>query len=91
MKSEIKIQRPDGQIDIIDVTSKFPMVSVSIIREMREKTRAAGRGEVICGLIDGVEVDENASQIAASGGNVYAHSFTSEVRRAGDINRFNVR
>ena len=91
-KNEIEIQRPDGTIERIDVTSKIPSMSSYLLGVAREQTAKAGRGQVLRAFVDGVEFvegsDTSKPTYRRSGKGVYHHSFSAEARRSGDINRF---
>lgn len=92
-KNEIEIQRPDGSIERIDVTSKIPSMSSYLLRQSREQTANAGRGQVLRAFVNGVEFEEGSDTSAPtsrrSGKGIYHHSFSAEARRSGDINKFN--
>jgi hypothetical protein len=91
-KHEIEIVRPNGKTEIIDVTSKFPQLTNYIVSEIREQTAKAGRGNVVRGFINGVELEPDVKTTGKDGyKSVYSHSFTAEVSKAGDINKFNTK
>ena len=92
MKHEIEIVRPNGQTEILDVTAKFPQLTNYIVSQMREATRKAGKGEVIRGFINGIELEPEVKTTGKDGyRSIWSHSFTAETSRGGDINKFNTK
>lgn len=48
MKTTIKIKRPSGEIEILDVSEKFPMgLTDGMFSQIAAATKAAGRGDVL--------------------------------------------
>jgi len=48
---ELKIERTNGQIEIVDVTEKWQAgLNSGLVAMIREATSKAGRGNVICGI-----------------------------------------
>jgi hypothetical protein len=46
-KVTIKIKRPAGNVEIVDVTKQFGSMTPAIFAKIKEGTRNAGRGEVL--------------------------------------------
>jgi len=48
VKTELKIERPNGQIELIDISKDFKLgIREKVFSKIRKDTKAAGRGEVI--------------------------------------------
>ena len=47
----LEIRRPNGEIEILDVTKKFGMINQFIFDNIKKSTADAGRGEVLKAII----------------------------------------
>ena len=43
----VTIKRPNGEIEVVDVTARFPILTPTEYSRMQQANKAAGRGEVI--------------------------------------------
>ncbi len=62
MKNQIEIRKPDGTIEMVDVSAKVELLTAYQLAILRKKTRNAGRGEILRGFVDGKEITESPAQ-----------------------------
>jgi hypothetical protein len=61
MKVTITIKRPEGHIEVVDVSKSFTNMNDTLFSTIKANTKAAGRGEAISYK---VECDISAEQLA---------------------------
>ena len=51
MRIELEINRPNGQIETVDVSKQFGMINTDILNKIRKATKEAGIGDVVKAVI----------------------------------------
>jgi len=69
MRIELEINRPNGQIETVDVSKQFGTINIDILNKIRKATKEAGRGDVVKAVI--TEQKSNMMQLRKEYNNLH--------------------